>query len=228
MWHHTCSKNFGYDGPWPHFLEKLFLSGEVESGPWWDFVLPYVLRERRQEGRTKVSETETETSDQVLTVWYEDLVDNPRRELIRMAAFLDISIKDDCEHDNENENKDDVSGKRVNNSGIDEAGEQNQTDRGSDPLSVTAIIEACSFSAMQGREQTGGLRLPGRVTLADTSKSAEKEEKGSAVSSCRNHIRKGGKGGWRKYFTVEQEVMFDAVHAQWLQKYDATMELQFE
>ena len=41
MWHHARSKNFGYEGPFEHFLEKMFMPGHVESGSWWDFVLPY-------------------------------------------------------------------------------------------------------------------------------------------------------------------------------------------
>jgi hypothetical protein len=184
MWHHTCSKNFGYDGPFEHFLEKLFVTGEVESGAWWDFVLPYV----NCENSTAIDKSAgvVLTSDQVLTVWYEDLMDDPLRELNRMANYLDISFSDTG-------------------------------------LSASDIIERCSFSAMKNREKTGGLRLPGKLAVADSS-----EENGSNESVCKNHIRKGGKGGWRKYFTSEQEIAFDAAHEKWLLKYGARVDLQFE
>lgn len=204
MWHHTCSKNFNYTGPWDHFLDNLFLPGELESGPWWDFVIPYVKCEQGKDGTGRDEDGINVRAKQVLTVWYEDLMDDPVRELLRMADFLEVTLGTDSE----------------DNDGFALAGGPKKR------LKAKDIIQACSFSTMKKREETGGLRLPGRVAVAD---STSEEEAGSTEVVCKNHIRKGGKGGWRKYFSAEQEERFNVAHARWLEQYGLTMtELQFE
>lgn len=54
---------------------------------------------------------------------------------------------------------------------------------------------------------------------------------GSSSVVSKSHIRKGGSGGWRKYFSEEQEASFDAEHARWMEgkrlKSGALLELQF-
>ena len=187
MWHHSRSKNFGYEGPWEHFLEKLFLSGEVESGSWWDFVIPYLLCEKGVRDCYGLDGVAV-LAEQVMTVWYEDLLEDPEREVLRMASFL----------------------------GVNDVGESME-------VKAANIVDACSFSALKSREQKGGLRLTNRIAVADFS-----AKEGSATSICRSHIRKGGSGGWKDYFTADQEESFQKVHAKWAEQYDCkSMEINF-
>lgn len=92
MWHHTRTKLFAYHGPYEHFVEKLFLPGEVESGSWWEYVYPFFNASKRylQTQRNPTPNNFT----QVLTIWYEDLQFRPRETLFKIATFLDVSLSD--------------------------------------------------------------------------------------------------------------------------------------
>jgi hypothetical protein len=88
MWHHTRTKLFGYHGPYEHFVEKLFLPGEVESGSWWEYVNPFFNATSRYLSNTSSSNASTS----VLTIWYEDLQFSSRKTLFELANFLEISL----------------------------------------------------------------------------------------------------------------------------------------
>jgi 5-methylcytosine-specific restriction endonuclease McrA len=88
MWHHTRTKLFGYHGPYEHFVEKLFLPGEVESGSWWEYVNPFFNASARYTSATDSNNPFTS----VLTIWYEDLQFFPRKTLFELAEFLEIPL----------------------------------------------------------------------------------------------------------------------------------------
>jgi hypothetical protein len=88
LWHHTCTKDFGYNGDFTHFLEVMFVNGLVESGSWWDYVIPYWLASIRTE---EMSSNGVSECSKVLTIWYEDLIAFPETNIRRIANFLNIS-----------------------------------------------------------------------------------------------------------------------------------------
>lgn len=195
MWHHTRSKSFGYEGPFEHFVRKLYLPGHVESGSWWDFVIPYCIATKRYETYRSDSESETisVSSDpslpslpltknytQVMTVWYEDLKENPVEVIIRVSEFLNCPLP--------------------------------RTD-------AERIAQCCSLEAMREAEQSSGLKLSTRVVLG--TKISEEEGAGSATEVCGNQIREGKVGGWRKYFTDDLLKEFVAHHTQECDRYHA-------
>jgi len=89
LWHHSCTKDFGYRGDFSHFLEVMFVHGLVESGSWWDFVIPYWLASRRTEDSLTVEKSVNPFTN-VLTIWYEDMIDSPEENIQIIANFLDI------------------------------------------------------------------------------------------------------------------------------------------
>jgi aryl sulfotransferase len=94
MWHHTRTKLFAYDGPYEHFVEKLFLTGEVESGSWWEYVNPFFQASKRYMKSCQDPSRTSNPFTSVLTVWYEDLQFHPRETLFEIAEFLEISLSD--------------------------------------------------------------------------------------------------------------------------------------
>jgi hypothetical protein len=205
MWHHTRSKSFGYEGPFDHFVRKLYLPGHVESGGWWDFVIPYCMATKRWETYRCQSANETDPSDatstpppassscpapvplplkknytQVMTVWYEDIKASPVEIILRVAEFLNCSLtRPDAER----------------------------------------IAQCCSLEAMREAEQSSGLKLSTRVVLG--TKATEEGGAGSATEVCGNQIREGKVGGWRKYFTADLLEEFNAHHDRECQRYQA-------
>jgi hypothetical protein len=95
MWHHTRTKLFNYHGPYEHFVEKLFLTGEVESGSWWEYVNPFFEASKRyQKSRQDPTSGISNQFTSVLTVWYEDLQFHSRETLFEIAEFLEIPLTD--------------------------------------------------------------------------------------------------------------------------------------
>ncbi|XP_061765446.1 sulfotransferase 1C1-like [Nerophis ophidion] len=66
-------------GPWEGYVHK-FMRGEVPWGSWYDHVKGYwVEREKRN----------------ILYLFYEDMKENPRREVERIMRYLDLSLSED-------------------------------------------------------------------------------------------------------------------------------------
>ncbi|NXD15148.1 ST1B1 Sulfotransferase, partial [Nothocercus nigrocapillus] len=62
-----------HPGPWAEYLEKKFMAGKVAYGSWYDHVKGYW--ERRKE-------------HPILYIFYEDMKEDPRREIRKVAQFL--------------------------------------------------------------------------------------------------------------------------------------------
>ncbi|XP_061822200.1 sulfotransferase 1 family member D1-like [Nerophis lumbriciformis] len=66
-------------GPWEHYVQK-FMRGQVAWGSWYDHVKSYwEEREKRN----------------ILYLFYEDMKENPQREVERIMRYLDLSLPDD-------------------------------------------------------------------------------------------------------------------------------------
>ncbi|XP_062383131.1 sulfotransferase 1C2 [Sardina pilchardus] len=66
-------------GPWDGYIHK-FMKGDLGWGSWYDHVKGYWKeRERRN----------------ILYLFYEDMKENPRQEIIRIMKYLDLSLSDD-------------------------------------------------------------------------------------------------------------------------------------
>ncbi|XP_031149028.1 sulfotransferase 1C1-like [Sander lucioperca] len=66
-------------GPWEGYIPK-FMRGELAWGSWYDHVKGYWMeREKRN----------------ILYLFYEDLKENPRREVERIMRYLDLSVSDE-------------------------------------------------------------------------------------------------------------------------------------
>ncbi|XP_071318127.1 sulfotransferase 1C2 [Trachinotus anak] len=66
-------------GPWEGYIHK-FMRGELSWGSWYDHVKGYwVEREKRN----------------ILYLFYEDMKENPRREVERIMKYLDLSVSDE-------------------------------------------------------------------------------------------------------------------------------------
>lgn len=162
MWHHSRSKKlFKYDGPFDHFLEKMYMTGDVESGSWWEFVIPYIkATERYNEYSLKDPNTPVTS---IKTVWYEDLLQNPEKLIKEIAEFVNHPITEERARE---------------------------------------ICEACSFNNMREAEAKNGLNLSGGKVVSEG-------EKGNRFNVSSSHIRQGGAGGWKEYFTVGQNERFN-------------------
>ncbi|XP_061665776.1 sulfotransferase 1 family member D1-like [Syngnathoides biaculeatus] len=66
-------------GPWEGYIHK-FMRGELSWGSWYDHVKGY------WEERDKRN---------ILYIFYEDMKENPRREVERIMRYLDLSLSDD-------------------------------------------------------------------------------------------------------------------------------------
>jgi hypothetical protein len=187
MWHHTRSKSFGYDGPFDHFIQKLFLTGQVESDSWWDYVVPYCHATQRwntysntnKEGASDTLSTsalENKNYTQVLTVWYEELKSDPIKIITRVGEFLDCPLTSD---------------------------------------EAAKIAQCCSLETMKEAEQSAGLKLSNRVVIGKRdSAEGDGDSAGSVERVCGNQIREGKVGGWKKYFSPELLEEFDRHHQQ--------------
>ncbi|XP_046559659.1 sulfotransferase 1B1-like isoform X2 [Haliotis rubra] len=104
-WYQLMEKNFRYRGglsicPFPDWL-KLFCDGELEWGSWFDHVTSWERAMLQHEDHP------------FLVVHYEDLISDPRREVIRMNEFLGTEADDEfceevaaaCQFSNMKENK---------------------------------------------------------------------------------------------------------------------------
>ncbi|TKS89862.1 Sulfotransferase 1C4 [Collichthys lucidus] len=66
-------------GPWDGYIEK-FMRGQLSWGSWYDHVKGYwVEREKRN----------------ILYLFYEDMKENPRREVERIMKYMDLSVSDE-------------------------------------------------------------------------------------------------------------------------------------
>ncbi|XP_066522484.1 sulfotransferase 1C1-like isoform X2 [Hoplias malabaricus] len=66
-------------GPWEEYIQK-FMRGKLAWGSWYDHVKGY-WREREKRN--------------ILYLFFEDLKENPRREVERIMHYLDLSVSDD-------------------------------------------------------------------------------------------------------------------------------------
>jgi hypothetical protein len=208
MWHHTRSKSFGYEGPFDHFVRKLYLPGNVESDSWWDFVIPYCAATKRWEAYNSESNRNSDGSDlsvpapppaspssapapslpsppkknytQIMTVWYEEIKESPVEMILRVAEFLNCSLtRSDAER----------------------------------------IAQCCSLEVMREAEQSSGLKLSTRVVLGKKAGEGEEGGSGTTTEVCGNQIREGKVGGWKKYFTEDLLEEFNAHHQSECQRY---------
>lgn len=88
MWHHSVAKNEPYEGDFEHFFEQLFLTGESESGLYFDFVLPYCKATDRWSENVKSDAPKP--FSQITTIWYETMTKEPLETVAALAAFLGI------------------------------------------------------------------------------------------------------------------------------------------
>ncbi|KAI5102937.1 sulfotransferase 1C1, partial [Silurus meridionalis] len=66
-------------GPWEEYIQK-FIKGKLAWGSWYDHVKGY-WREREKRN--------------ILYLFYEDMKEDPRREIVRIMQYLDLSLPDD-------------------------------------------------------------------------------------------------------------------------------------
>ncbi|KAF5892119.1 sulfotransferase 1C1-like [Clarias magur] len=66
-------------GPWEEYVQK-FMKGTLSWGSWYDHVKGY-WKEREKRN--------------ILYLFYEDMKENPRREILRIMQYLDLSLSDD-------------------------------------------------------------------------------------------------------------------------------------
>lgn len=78
--HFDCmNKTQPEPGPWDGYIHK-FMRGELAWGSWYDHVKGYwVEREKKN----------------ILYLFYEDMKENPRREVVRLMKYLDLSLSDE-------------------------------------------------------------------------------------------------------------------------------------
>ena len=74
-----------------------------------------------------------------------------------------------------------------------------------EPSRAVAIQHACSFDSMKSAQLKHGTRLSGTLIEPDI------DNDGSKDKVCRNHIRKGGIGGWRSYLSEVQSHTIDDI-----------------
>lgn len=79
-YHFDCmNKTQPEPGPWDGYIQK-FMRGELAWGSWYDHVKGYW---KEKENRN------------ILYLFYEDLKENPRREVERIMKYLDLSVSDE-------------------------------------------------------------------------------------------------------------------------------------
>ncbi|KAJ8344063.1 hypothetical protein SKAU_G00313920 [Synaphobranchus kaupii] len=66
-------------GPWENYIQK-YMRGELTYGPWYDHVKGYWEEKEKRN---------------ILYLFYEDMKENPEREVERIAQYLDLSVTDD-------------------------------------------------------------------------------------------------------------------------------------
>lgn len=129
----------------------------MESGLWWDYVIPYCSKSMQKEVCTRPADSPPAGITKVHTVWYEDLILDPVTEMLKIAAFLEVPLH------------------RAEEVAID----------GNVGLSVEDIVERCSFSAMKAKEVSVGLVLPSRVVKASAEEGAEGNRQRASKSHIR-------------------------------------------
>lgn len=65
-------------GPWDGYIRK-FIRGELSWGSWYDHVKGYWREKERKN---------------ILYLFYEEMKENPRREVVRIMKYLDLSLSD--------------------------------------------------------------------------------------------------------------------------------------
>lgn len=93
-------------------------------------------------------------------------------------------------------------------------------------ISVTAeraalICEECNFSNMKELEKKHGTGLSTKTLTSDLENDGDKEK------SSRNHIRKGGIGGWRNYLSEAQSEKIDYLLQFQCQEYDLDVSIDW-
>ncbi|XP_077407103.1 sulfotransferase 1 family member D1-like [Vanacampus margaritifer] len=76
---HQMNQTSPAPGPWEGYIQK-FMRGQLGYGSWYDHVKGY-WEEREKKN--------------ILYVFYEDMKENPRREVERLMKYLDLSLSDD-------------------------------------------------------------------------------------------------------------------------------------
>ncbi|XP_074519241.1 sulfotransferase 1C2 [Halichoeres trimaculatus] len=66
-------------GPWEGYIQK-FMRGELSWGSWYDHVKDYWTEKEKHN---------------ILYLFYEDMKENPRREVERIMKYLDLTLSDD-------------------------------------------------------------------------------------------------------------------------------------
>nr|XP_020479021.1 sulfotransferase 1A4 isoform X2 [Monopterus albus] len=76
---HCMNLTLPEPGPWGDYIQK-FMRGQLSWGSWYDHVKGY-WKEREKRN--------------ILYLFYEDLKENPRREVERIMRYLDLSVSDE-------------------------------------------------------------------------------------------------------------------------------------
>ncbi|GMH98693.1 hypothetical protein TrVE_jg457 [Triparma verrucosa] len=88
LWHHSRSKtSFGYEGPFSHFLDKIFLSGRAESGSWWGHVGTYFAAENWQ-AVVEGEEDNDDSTPRLFCLWYEAMLRTPAEAVQGISDFV--------------------------------------------------------------------------------------------------------------------------------------------
>ena len=92
LWHHSRSKtSFGYDGPFSHFLDKIFLSGRAESGSWWGHVGTYFAAENWQ-AVVEGEEDNDDSTPRLFCLWYEAMLRTPAEAVQGISDFVGYKV----------------------------------------------------------------------------------------------------------------------------------------
>ncbi|KAK2884802.1 hypothetical protein Q8A73_021276 [Channa argus] len=75
----NAKDNLPDPGPWEGYIHK-FMRGELAWGSWYDHVKGYWVEKEKKN---------------ILYIFYEDMKENPRREIERIMRYLDLSLSDE-------------------------------------------------------------------------------------------------------------------------------------
>lgn len=174
-----------YDGPFSHFLSRIFLKGHASGGDWYSHVLPYVHTSNWQsfaesgDGGAASLATRRDApaggapgvlKADLFHLWYEAFAASPSEGVFGVGEFIGCK-----------------------------ASELSKT-------RCRAISELTALSAMQEEEKRKGVVGWGTASASKEGGGADKEVKKGSV------LAMGGVGGWKDFFTVRQNESFDAIH----------------
>lgn len=87
FFHHTKGiKLYEYDGKWENYLD-LWLEGKVDFGSWFEYVLQFENAIDNHPGLP------------IHVTYFEDIKENPVREIKRLCQFLNLNISDEVVHE---------------------------------------------------------------------------------------------------------------------------------